>query len=86
MMLRVNTHLPSLFQRNLLPLVQLKFCENDLMLIRHMIGQDQNEIEPTQKENIFQIRWQINKWIFSLIIDGRSSSNVASIMLVEKLG
>jgi len=59
------------------------------MLLRHMIGQDQSEIEPTQRENIFQSRCKINKWVCSLIIDviidGGSSTNVASTRLVEKL-
>ena len=55
------------------------------MLLRHMIGQDQNEIELTQREYIFQSRCKINKWVCSLIIDGGSSTNVASTRLVEKL-
>jgi len=46
------------------------------MLLRRMIGQDQSEIEPTQRENIFQSRCKINKWVCSLIIDGGSSTNV----------
>jgi len=55
------------------------------MLLRRMIGQDQSELEPTQRENIFQSRCKINKWVCSLIIDGGSSTNVASTRLVEKL-
>jgi len=62
-----------------------KIYEKDPMLLRHMIGQDQSELEPTQRENIFQSRCKINKWVCSLIIDGGSSTNVASTRLVEKL-
>jgi len=59
---------PLLFQRNLLPLVKLNFVR-DPMLIKCMIGQDQSESEPTQRENSFQSRCKINKWVYSLIID-----------------
>jgi len=38
-----------------------KFFEKDPMLLRCMIGQDQIEIEPTQRENIFQSRCKIKK-------------------------
>ena len=62
-----------------------KIFEKDPMLLRRMIGQDQSELEPTQRENIFQSRCKINKWVCSLIIDGGSSTNVASTRLVEKL-
>ena len=37
------------------------------------------------KENVFQSRCKINKWVCSLIIAGGSSTNVASTRLVEKL-
>ena len=63
-----------------------KNFESDPMLIRHMIGQDQNELELIQRENIFQTKFQINKWVCFLIINGGSSTNVASTRLVEKLG
>jgi len=62
-----------------------KFFEKDPMLLRRMIGQDQSEIEPTQRKNIFQSGCKINKWVCSLIIDGGSSTKVASTRLVEKL-
>ena len=62
-----------------------KIFEKDPMLLRHMIGQDQSELEPTQRENIFQSTCKINKWVYSLIIDEGSSTNVASTRLVEKL-
>ena len=55
------------------------------MLLRRIIGQDQSELEPTQRENIFQSRCKIKKWVCSLIIDGGSSTYVASTRLVEKL-
>jgi len=55
------------------------------MLLRRVIGQDQSELEPTQRENIFQSRCKIKKWVYSLIIDGGSNTNVASTRLVEKL-
>jgi len=38
-----------------------KICEKDPMLLRCMIDQDQSELEPTQRENIFQSRCKINK-------------------------
>jgi len=38
-----------------------KFFEKDPMLLRRMIGQDQSEIEPTQRKNIFQSGCKINK-------------------------
>ena len=38
-----------------------------------------------QRENIFHIRCHINNKVCSMIIDGGSCTNVASITLVEKL-
>jgi hypothetical protein len=38
-----------------------------------------------QRENIFHTRCHINNKVCSMIIDGGSSTNVASIILVEKL-
>jgi len=38
-----------------------KIFEKDTMLLRRMIGQDQSELEPTQRENHFQSRCKINK-------------------------
>jgi len=40
---------------------------------------------PTQRENIFQSRCKINKWVYFLTIDGGSSTNMVSTRLVEKL-
>ena len=60
-----------------------KIFEKDPMLLRRMICQDQSEL--SQRENIFQSRCKINKWVCSLIIDRGSSTNVASTRLVEKL-
>ena len=37
-----------------------KFFEKHPMLLRRMIGQDQSELEPTQRENTFQSRCKIN--------------------------
>jgi len=62
-----------------------EMCERDPMLIRRMIGQDQSELEPTQRENIFQSRYKINKWVYFFIIDAGSSTSVASTRLAESL-
>jgi len=40
------------------------------MLVRGMMNQIQNELEPTQREDIFHTRCIINKWVCYLIIDG----------------
>jgi len=49
-----------------------------------MLSQVQKELESTQRENIFHSRCLINNKVCSLIIDGRSSANVASTRVVEK--
>ncbi|CAN0904147.1 hypothetical protein LINGRAHAP2_LOCUS22929, partial [Linum grandiflorum] len=39
-----------------------------------------------QRENLFYTRCLINTWVSSLIIDGGSCTNVASEVMIEKLG
>jgi hypothetical protein len=45
----------------------------------------EDDMEQQQRENISHIRCHINNKVYSMIIDGGSCTNVASIILVEKL-
>jgi len=61
-------------------------CEEDLLVIRRMLGTIPKPLDDTQRENIFHTRCLINNKLCSMIIDGGSCANVASTKLVDKLG
>ena len=61
-------------------------CEGDLLVIRCMLGQIQKPFDESQRENIFHTRCLINNKLCSLIVDGGSCTNVASIRVMKKLG
>jgi len=52
---------------------------------RRMLGQLRKPFDESQKENIFHTHYLINDNLCSLIVDGGSYTNVASIRVVEKL-
>ena len=56
------------------------------MLVWCTLVQVSKELEQAQRENVFYTRCLITNKVCSLIIDGRSSANVASTKMVEKLG
>ena len=60
--------------------------EGDLLVVRRMLGQVLKPFEESQRENIFHTRCLINDKLCSLIVNGGSSTNVASTRVVEKLG
>jgi len=61
-------------------------CESDLLVVRQMLGQVLKPFDESQRENIFHTRCLINEKLCSLIVDGGSCENVASIRVVDKLG
>jgi len=60
-------------------------CEEDLLVVRRMLGQVQKPFDESQRENIFHTKCLINDKLCYLIIDGGSCTNVASTRVVEKL-
>jgi len=56
-----------------------------LLVARRMLGQLRKPFDESQKENIFHTHYLINDNLCSLIVDGGSYTNVASIRVVEKL-
>jgi len=55
-----------------------------LMVIR-LLGSQMQPLDDTQRENIFHTRCAINGKLCSLIVEGRSCTNVPSFRLVSKL-
>ena len=51
---------------------------------RILSAQIKEDDDQQQRENIFHTRCHINNKVCSLIIDGGSCTNVASVLLVEK--
>lgn len=60
--------------------------EEDLFMVRRLLGSMSKEEDETQKRNIFHSWCQIMEEVCSLIIDGGSCTNVVSKRLVKKLG
>ena len=60
--------------------------EEDLLMVRRLMGSLCKDKDDTQRKNIFHSRCLVNGKVCSLIIDGGSCTNVASTRLVEKLG
>jgi len=61
-------------------------CEGDLLVVRHMLGQVQQPLDKSQRENIFHTRCLINDKLCSLIVDEGSCTNVTSTRVLDKLG
>ena len=59
--------------------------EGELLVLRRALSTKRGELEE-QRENIFHTRCTIQGKVCSLIIDGGSCANVASLTMVEKLG
>ena len=60
--------------------------EGDSLMARRALSAQVNENDmEQQRENIFHTRCHINNKVCSMIIDGGSCTNVASITLVENL-
>jgi hypothetical protein len=60
--------------------------EGESLVTRHALSAQVNADDmKQQRENIFHTRCHINNKVCSMIIDGRSCTKVASIILVEKL-
>ncbi|XP_027368822.1 uncharacterized protein LOC113874810 [Abrus precatorius] len=59
--------------------------EGDLLIVRRLLGSLAKEDDTTQRENIFHSRCLVLGKVCSLIVDGGSCTNVASIRLIEKL-
>jgi len=61
-------------------------CLVPIQLTSRMLGQVLKPFDESQRKNIFHIRCLINDKLCSLIVDGESCSNVASTIVVDKLG
>ncbi|XP_027337972.1 uncharacterized protein LOC113851629 [Abrus precatorius] len=59
--------------------------EGDLLMVRRLLGSLAKDNDTTQRENIFHSRCLVLGKVCSLIVDGGSCTNVASIRLIEKL-
>ena len=60
--------------------------EGEALVTRRILSaQIKEDDDQQQRENIFHTRCHINNKVCSLIIDGGSCTNVASVLLVEKL-
>ena len=56
------------------------------LVVRRALGVQVKEDEVVQRENIFHTRYYVPDKVCSIIIDGGSCTNVASTIIVEKLG
>ena len=59
--------------------------EGDLLMVRRLLKLN-HDLDDTQRENIFHTRCLVNEKICVVIIDSGSCTNVASSIMVEKLG
>ena len=64
---------------------QVEALKGDLLMIRRMFGSKVRVYDNSQRENIFHTRCSINGKVCSVIVDGGSCTNVASVRLVSKL-
>ncbi|KOM51989.1 hypothetical protein LR48_Vigan09g064800 [Vigna angularis] len=60
-------------------------CEGELLLVRRLLGSQTNELEQSQRENLFRTRCKIFENTCSLIVDSGSSCNCCSSRVVNKL-
>jgi len=65
--------------------MELDTLEGDLLMIQRLMGSKMHALDQIQRENIFHTRCSIQGKICSLIVDGGSCTNVASLRLVTKL-
>ena len=56
------------------------------LVARRALNVHAKEVDEVQRENIFHTRCYIKDKVCSVIIDGGSCTNVASTIMVEKLG
>ena len=57
-----------------------------VLVARRVLTARAKEDEQLQRENLFYTRCKVGNKVCSLIIDGGSCANVASSLMVEKLG
>lgn len=60
--------------------------QGDLLVARRALSVQARDDEEEQRENIFHTRCNVKNKVCSVIIDGGSCTNVASVTMVEKLG
>ena len=58
----------------------------DLLVARRALSVQARDDEEEQRENIFHTRCHVKNKVCSVLIDGGSCTNVASVTMVEKLG
>ena len=59
--------------------------QGELLVARRDLSVQAKEKDEVQRENIFHTRCHVQNKVCSVIIDGRSCTNVASTTMVEKL-
>ena len=59
--------------------------QGELLVARRDLSVQAKENDEVQRENIFHTRCHVQNKVCSVIIDGRSCTNVASTTMVEKL-
>ena len=59
--------------------------EDDLLMVRRLLGSHMQPLEQSQSENIFHTRCLINGKLWCLIIDGKYCTNMVNSKLVSKL-
>ena len=60
--------------------------EGELLVARRALSVQAKEEDEVQRENLFHTRCHVQNKVCSVIIDGGSCTNVASAIMVEKLG
>ena len=60
--------------------------EGELLVARRALSVQAKENDKVQRKNIFHTRCHVQNKVCSVIIDGGSCTNVASTIMVEKLG
>ncbi|KOM34637.1 hypothetical protein LR48_Vigan02g078700 [Vigna angularis] len=60
-------------------------CEGELLLVRRLLRSQSQELEQSQRENLFRTRCKIFENTCSLIVDSGSSYNCCSSRVVNKL-
>lgn len=63
-----------------------KHVQAEVLVVRHALNVQEKIKVDEQRENIFHTCCLINGKMYSMIIDGGSCTNMASTILVEKLG
>ncbi|KAL5738445.1 hypothetical protein ACOSP7_031206 [Xanthoceras sorbifolium] len=60
--------------------------QGEMLVARRALSVQVKKEEEVQRENIFHTRCHVNNKVCSMIIDGGSCTNVASTLMVERLG